>query len=230
MLQNISLCFQWLPLAPGDSMQHARDMEDQLSNSALVGGIVDELRRLNPATDKRKAGERTENLICTLRSDIQRQHDHHPKATQRIVSNAAEHAKALLSNLRSLPADTREQFAFYLSAQADDSVSKWLGDLEAVWKILDVWSKHKIDGRRSAELHVAFAAIELIETLSPGIDRASLPLTDGSPFYLIAGYLWEAASGHQQSLKRYCDAILHAARLGRAEVSNTVIIGPPGPQ
>jgi hypothetical protein len=204
-------------------MQHVCDMERQISGGPLVEGIVNELLRLNRSIDQRKAGERAENLIRTLRGDIKRQRKQlRPKDTRKRILGAAKHAKALLSDLRSLPAEFREQL---LGPEAEDSV-RWIENLVTVSGTLEMWSELKVDGGWSAELHVAFKAIELIETESPEIDRADLKLTKGSPFYLIADYLWEAASGNEQDLKRYCDAILHAARNGKSEVSNTVIIGP----
>jgi hypothetical protein len=210
-------------------MQHGRDMED-LSSSLLIDDVVVQLHRLHRAIDTRTARECTTKLVWELRAEIQRHNGNVPHETRKRIASAARNAKALASDLRNLPSHMREETGFYLEPDVvplPDAVplTKWLEGLEAVSKSLERLSDLKADGEWSGEMCAVCAALELIEKLAPGIDRSQLPKTKDSPFYLIADYLWEAASGDAQDLKRYCDGVLQSARGSMVQISKKLIIG-----
>jgi hypothetical protein len=200
---------------------------NQTATMQVVENIVDELRRIDPRIEKQRAAEHVHTVIRALRSEYAYRRDRpSPREIREAITKAAKNAGSLLSNLRNLPADMRERVSIP-TKRGTVSFSQWIDDLEAVSKSLRLKADLGADGRWSTEMDVTCAAVELISTLAPSTNFATLPKTSGSPFYLIVDYLWEAVSGHQQDLKRYCDTFLNAARNGRAELNKKYVVTGP---
>jgi hypothetical protein len=85
-------------------------------------------------------------------------------------------------------------------------MNEWLYYLK---QLTDTQEIHAFDPFNPKDLCVD-AADEIIQMLAP---ETKLTKTDGSLFYLISSWLWEAVSGERnKSLKRYCDIYIDTVK------------------
>lgn len=170
---------------------------------SLPEDIAAELRKINPKIRRATATVQAEAAIVRLRAEFQeREQEPNARAIRDRLKTEAKRTRTLANNIKKLPYNILED---------------WPAELIRRAEILDTLAT-TIRRDLPGQLGCVVAALNLICSLSPATEPADLPETAGSPFYQITRYLWRAASGNNQSCKRYCDAILKECKRRRQKI------------
>lgn len=189
------------------------------SDDEIAESIIDELD-LNRSTNKAWAISRVKCCIEDLRDFVDAAGlEPQPGKAKDTIEQITKHAEALASCIEKLSPKWRWYLSFSVFNErnrggavivghgpdktADRRMSEWINYLKRVPHDFGQMQNSPRDFFPGAKASCAFKARELILALSP---TTKLTKGDHSKFYKIANWLWYAATGDEQSLKRACDA------------------------
>lgn len=180
-------------------------------------GIVRELCRGEPAP---AAVDYVKSRIVELRAFTTARRakpKSRPSDAKKINKQIAGHAEALLSCIEKLGPDWPDAYVYkfwpWLPAVNDPGFEK--SALEAEMdKFIHYLKQMPFSRQELIRLRpkdeCVFTTYRIIEKLAP---TTKLTKSDGSTLYLIASWLWEAATGEITSLKRLCDVYMDTFKL-----------------
>ncbi len=186
-------------------------VRERASDDELAMAIVDEL---HSPIERSRAIDFTKSFIRDLREFVRLQRrDGRPSDTKERAAQLGRYARALICGIDSSH-DVRSALSFTLVPGPawrgrESKMREWLFDLN---KIADELERLQLRGGRvwHPKLSCAFQARQLIDALSPA---KRLTKGDGSQFYLISSWLWQAASGEKdKNMKRACDKCIDSLR------------------
>jgi Asp-tRNA(Asn)/Glu-tRNA(Gln) amidotransferase C subunit len=210
--------------------------KQKVSDDEWADAIVNDLRRHSHLRiEESEAKKFTKNFIKKVRVTV-RSYLAEPRPSDAIktIKTLADHARSLSSGMNEFSDNLHYKLSFvFLDTKScprrpqwveeqRSKLQEWMADLEKIAKSLE--QMEKTDRRHfqhEPKISCAFSAAQLIDALSPAME---LRKGRASKFYSIAETLWEAVSGHRESMKNACDRLVDACQRDKTRIKGGYLL------